>query len=197
MAAPLPPAGPPHAANAGLNRVTPPSALPSGRQSVPGGVNLPDTAPAERVPFDWRQAKLRREGSSWKLAVGAYTLADFGTNERAARLGEQAMHHYRFNEHCLVGRPETAFSYFLVNGQAPRGVLFGVHGVPFRPETLRVQQAGPECVIGDGHQTLLRLACAEDEAKQLVQAIQRHRFDHLCRVGQPGGEGMTFFTRGR
>jgi hypothetical protein len=171
-----------------------PDPLPQGRQF---GANelRPDLASlGEHVPFDWRQVQVRPEGREWRLAVGTYILARF-TNERDARTALAAVQHYRFNQHCLSGRPDPAFSYFLVNGRAPQGVMFGINGTPFRPEALTVRQDNGRWVIGDSAQVLIDFGERMEEAQQTLKAIQRHHFDHLCRIGS--APGMTFLVRGR
>src|SRR5262249_57438613 len=126
-----------------------PDPLPQGRQF--GASELrPDLASlGEQVPFDWRQVQIRQEGKEWKLAVGNYVLASF-TNERDARTALSAVQYYRFNQHCLSGRTNPAFRYFLVNGRAPQGVMltFGINTTPFRPETLTVRQEAGRWVVG-------------------------------------------------
>ena len=55
------------------------------------------------MAFDWRQVQLRKEDGGWKLAAGSCVLADFGTDEHAARQGLSAMQYYRFTERRQVG----------------------------------------------------------------------------------------------
>ncbi|MFO0925761.1 MAG: hypothetical protein U0736_01830 [Gemmataceae bacterium] len=37
----------------------------------------------------------------------------------------------------------------------------------------------------------------EADARQLLDAIKRNRYDRLCRIGTPGQEAMTFLVRTR
>ena len=46
--------------------------------------------------------------------------------------------HYHFTELCPIGKSNPTFSYFLVHGQAPRGLMLGVYSTAFRPEQLGV-----------------------------------------------------------
>lgn len=173
-----------------------PTPLPSGRQLASPATTAPDLAAlGERVPFDWRQVQMRHDNRDWKLMAGSYTLADFGSDESEARRAYNAVQYYRFTEHWLVGRPQPAFSYFLAAGQAPRGLQFGLNSLPFRPDTLAVKQQGNAWVIGDGTQTVLSFGSRAEEARQVLQVIQRYKFDHLCRLGHGEAGGMTFFVR--
>jgi hypothetical protein len=149
-----------------------------------------------RIPFDWRQAQLRREGEAWKLTAGSHMLAEFGHDEAAARQALSAVQHYRFNEHYLVGGPGAHLSYFLVNGQAPRGLMLGVPGQPFQPESVAVQQVGPTWALCAGNQVLLPCGNSPDEARALLAVIHRHQCDHLVRLGGDAA-GMTFLVRTR
>lgn len=186
------PAGIPQGQSSGVT----PAPLPSGPQFGTADSLRPDLANlAEHVPFDFRQVQVRRDGRDWKLTAGSYSLANFGQDEQGARLALKAVQHYRLNQHYQVGRPSAACSYFLANGRAPQGVMFGLSTTPFRPEKLTTRQTPEGWVIGDGNHNVLAFGDRADEAKQTLQAIQRHRFDHLCRIGQP--VAMTFFVRAR
>jgi hypothetical protein len=150
-----------------------------------------------RVPFDWRLVQLVPAADGWRLQAGSYVLANFGGDERSARQALQAVQFYRFTEHHLVGYPQTQFSYFLVGGQAPYGVPFGVQGESFLADQLRVQQDNGRFVLTSGDRPLVVLGQREDEARQLLQIIRRHKFDRLCQIGQQPGHCLTFFTRSR
>lgn len=184
----------------GSDRATPlqdlkQTSLSSGRQLANANPLLPDlTALGDRVPLDWRQVQVRREGASWKLAMGGYVLADFGTDERSARVAHAAVQHYRFTEHVLVGAP-VHFSYFLCNSQAPRGVPVGVQALPFNPSGLTVQPRDGAFVVADGYRPLVRFN-DKTEAEYVLKVIQRQQFDRLCRVGS-GEQGLTFLARVR
>ncbi len=162
-------------------------ALPLNQNGIPG----------ERIPFDWRQAQLRRDQRDWKLIVGSYCLANFGVFEWEAREALRLVQHYRFTEFCRLGQGGTPFTYFLVNGQAPSGVPFGLHSVAFRPETLTVRLVEGNWTIYDGTQALLKFGAQVDEAHQAVQLMQRYQFDHLCQLGNPMAPALSFPVRER
>jgi hypothetical protein len=167
----------------------------------PTGAVVSPAAPlddlAERTPFDWRQVQLRQDGKDWRLTAGGLVLADFGTDERAARIGLSAMQYYHFTERCVVGGDGGRLSYFLVNGQAPHGVLFGVDNRPFQPDRLEAKQVEGRWAVCEGDAPLLKFGAKPDEAKRAVEAIRRGGFDRLCRLGADGDKGMTFLVRTR
>ena len=174
-----------------------PSALPVTRQLASTAALLPDSpAAGERVPFDWRQVQVKQDHGQCRLAIGSYTIASFGRNDRLAREAERVVQHYRFTEHCRIGQPTPSFTFFLVSGQPPRGVLFGLNDLPFRPEALRVQQVAGFWAVCDGDRPILQFGDKADDARTAVQVIQRFHFDHLCRVGD-SESGMSFLVRSR
>jgi hypothetical protein len=175
-----------------------PTPLPFGRQ--PAAANAPPAAPppeADRVPLDWRQFAVRQDGDDWKLVAGNYTLANFGPHDTDARLALNAVRYYRVTEHGVIGHPRPLFSYFLSNGQAPRGYMLGVEHVPFHPDALAVRQAGDAWLIYDGGRALLNFGDRADEARAALAVIRRYQFDTLCRVGHADTGALTFFVRAR
>ncbi len=163
---------------------------PDRKPGLPGG-----DGQGEWVGFDWRQAQVVQEGGVWKLTAGAYVLAAFGTAEEAARQALAAVRHYRFTEHCRVGQPAPVFSYFLVNGQAPRGLQFGLTSLAFQPDKLSVEALGRQWALCSGDQVLLILGEEPEDARRLLETIRRNQFDRLCRIGPSEKESMSFFVR--
>ncbi len=148
-----------------------------------------------RVGFDWRLAQVRLDGREWKLTAGSLVLADFGPDQEAARRALDVIRYYHFTEQCRVGQPEPRFTYFLVNGLAPRGVPFGVPSVPFRPDALKARPAEGGVALCDGDRALITLG-GPDEAADLLAVIRRQRFDLLCHVG-PAEGGLSFLAKAR
>jgi hypothetical protein len=158
----------------------------AGQHAVDGG---------GRVGFDWRLAQVRLEGREWKLTAGSLVLAEFGPDQEAARRALDVVRYYHFTEQCRVGQPQPRFSYFLVNGLAPRGVPFGVPSVPFRPDALKACPAEGGVALCDGDRALITLG-GPDEAADLLAVIRRQHFDMLCHVG-PAGGGLSFLAKTR
>ncbi len=173
-----------------------PALQPVGGGPLPGPHAAPSADHGDRVPFDWRQVQVRLEGSNWLLAAGGLVLANFGPDADAARRALDVVRYYRFTERRVVGRPTPRFSYFLVNGVAPRGAPFGVAGQPFRPDALKVNPIAGGLALFDGDRPLVALGESPDEAADLLAAIRRQRFDLLCSVGRPEA-GFTFLARSR
>jgi hypothetical protein len=177
------------ASSPGFHEGQTPLAVPT--QVLPGMDDL-----AERLPIDWHQVQARPEDGAWSLAAGNSVLARFA-NERDAQLARSAMHYYRFTEYCHIGGPNGGCSYFLVNGQAPRGVMLGAQGMAFQPQNVTVQQAGGDWTVCAGNVQLARFGGKADDARRLQETIQRFGFDHLCHIGSGDDRGMNFFVRAR
>jgi hypothetical protein len=151
----------------------------------------------EHEPLDWRRAELHREGSSWKLRIGSEVLADFGSRETEAREALRIVQHYRFTERCLIGASATPFAFYLVNGQAPHGMAFGISNTSFAPDRLVVRQMDGKWLICDGQRPIVRGGDSEADAKQILKAIQRYRFDNWCEIGGSDQGGLRFLVRER
>ena len=158
-------------------------------------VQPPAPGLSERVTFDWRLAQVHQDQGRFKLTAGSHVLGDFGSNERAATQALSAVKYYRFTEHCQVGQPAPYCSYFLVGGQSPRGIPLGLQGQPIDAAHLAVQQVGDKYALVSNGQPVLQFGPRPDEARHMLDVIQRHKFDHVCHVGGPEEQGMTFLVQ--
>ncbi len=159
----------------------------------------PPEAPGltDKVSFDWRQAQVRQEHGRWKVEAGSHVLGDFGSNQHAAAEALKAVQFYRFTEQCQVGQPTPYCTYFLVGGQAPRGIPFGVQGQPLDVAHLQVQKVGDNYALVTAGQPVMQFGQRPDEARHMYDVIKRHRFDCVCHFGGPEEKGMTFLVQAR
>jgi hypothetical protein len=123
-------------------------------------------------------------------------LASFKGDADAARQALSCVRYYHFTEKRCVGRPTCLFSYFLVNGLAPRGLPFGVPSAPLAPETLQVRQVNGRWALCQGETPVISLGNRREEAADLLDVIRRQHLDLLCRVGKEDA-GFTFIVRTR
>ena len=89
-----------------------PAVPPLQQVGYSGNVLAAPSSTPNRVPFDWRQVQLRKEGGSWKLAAGSFVLADFGADEHAARQGLAAVQYYRFTDAVSWAAPRRGLPIF-------------------------------------------------------------------------------------
>jgi hypothetical protein len=151
---------------------------------------------SDRVPFDWRQVQVRLDGKEWHLASGSLVLANFGPDQDAARRALDVIRYYHFTEKHSIGGSDRAFSYYLINGLAPRGLPFGIPSESFEAAALKVVEVDGKWSLCSGNRTIVVLGDRREEAADLLEAIKRQHFDHLCRVGR-AEDGFTFLVRTR
>jgi hypothetical protein len=169
--------------------------LPQGRQLSPPTRLVPDLEAAiDSVPFDYRQVKAKKEGKDWQLKMGNYIFAHFGNDEEAAKKALDALQFYHCNQQCLVGGSQPVFTYYLANGQAPRGSMLGVNTTAFRPDDLKVKQDKSAWTVTDGYRVIFTFE-KEATAKDVLQAVQKHRFDHVFRFGHGEVTSMTLLVK--
>jgi hypothetical protein len=150
---------------------------------------------AQRTAVDWRQAQVHKEGNVWKLTDG-HEIAKFNS-ERDAQQALSTVLYYHFTEREQVGSPKPHFSYFLVDGQVPRGPVIGVHCELFQPDRLRVVQVGDRWTISNGERVLLSFDDQQEEARHVLDVIRQQKCDRLCRIGMTDEFGLTFLARSR
>ena len=114
-----------------------------------------------------------------------------------ARLALSSIRHYRFTERLHAGGEQHPLNYYLANSQSPRGLMFGLQGESFQPEQVAVKQAEGSYTLVSGERVLMNFGERQEEAKNLLEAIQRNKFDRLCKLGDPEKEVMTFLVRSR
>ncbi len=168
--------------------------LPSYQLQVPDQEQTDKEQAKTRVRFDWQQVELCSDGRDWKLMAGGRCLADFGSHDIEARDALEVVRYYRFSEQCRAGESPSACTYFLVNGQAPRGLMLGLRNLPFHAEALAVRQRGDEWFLCERGQTLLRAGGSYEEACQALEVIQHYKFDHACILGDPERPLLSFLA---
>jgi hypothetical protein len=177
------------------SRVTQPSPVTTpAAPVVTAGAQEPSPA-AQRTPVDSRQAQVQEDGNLWKLTDG-HEIAKF-TSKRDAQQALSTLLYYRFTERVQVGSPKPHFSYFLVDGQVPRGPVLGVHCELFQPELLRVVQVGDRWTISTGERVLLSFDDQQEEARHVLDVIRQQKCDRLCRIGMTDEFGLSFLARSR
>jgi hypothetical protein len=151
----------------------------------------------DREAITWQRCELFCDNAAWKLVEGKRTLLELGRNPKTARDALQVLRHYRFTEQCRTGTSPMSFRCFLVDGQAPRGLMFGMPSIAFQPDQLTVRQQGNAWVICQGDHALMPAGASAEEAKHALRIIKTYGFDRLCWVGDPNGEGFRFLVRHR
>jgi hypothetical protein len=147
------------------------------------------------MPFDWRQVQVRHDSGGWKLTASGQVVADFGGSERDARLAQAAFIHYRLTEKRQVGVTTPIAAYFLSNGQPPQGVMPGLLGDSFHPESLSVRQVGEHYCLAERNHTILDCGAKEEDARHLLAVVRQYHFDNLCRIGPDDQHTLRLLVR--
>jgi hypothetical protein len=173
------------------SKAVPPLAalLPLYQLAVPG-------LAGDDVYFDPHRVEVCYEGQDWKLKVGNVCLANFGPHEEEARDARRIVEFYDLTEQRRVGQ-SPGLTYYLVNGQAPRGLMLGLRNVEFRPEALELRQDGDEWKVCANGRPILAAGKSREEAEQVLQVIQKYEFDHICQLGAAERPLLTILVQDR
>ncbi len=144
------------------------------------------------VKFNYRHLRVTNFSERWKIVEGSHWLMDFGKSESEARQALKIIQHYQMEERCFVGRPNPSMTYFLSDGEAPKGSMRGEDCTPFNPLNLEVRSISGRWKIVEGSHWLMDFGNKADEAKTALQIIKKYGFNRLCFVGRPS-PSMTYF----
>ena len=109
----------------------------------------------ERLPIDWQNCQVRRHGPVYRLTDGTLPLAEVGISSDVAADVLRIIRHYRFTEQCRTGKSPQSFRCYLVKGQAPHGVMFGLRSDQFHPGRLTLRPENGAWVIWNHRQPLM------------------------------------------
>ncbi|CAN5322345.1 hypothetical protein BH11PLA2_BH11PLA2_00780 [soil metagenome] len=160
------------------------------------GIEVPGVGTVgEKIVIDPRKIELRRDKSAFVIVSGNEVLANFGTDEWAARDAIRVIQDARFSEFCKLGT--SGVTFFLVNGIAPTRVPFHARQTKFDPGSLRAKEFnGKWCVMDITGKPLL-LAGDEAEANQLLKVMKAFNFDTVAVVGNSPTNNMRFLAKSR
>jgi hypothetical protein len=68
-------------------------------------------------------------------------------------------------------------------------------GDNFQPDQASVHQTGENFFVAQRGRMLLNCGPKEEDARQMLAAIRRHGFDHICHIGPAEGEGLTLLVK--
>ena len=137
------------------------------------------------VGFNPATTTVSQINGRWKIVDGSHWMFDFDSNEQEARQALAVIEHYGMNQSCFVGRPDPSFEYLLVSDVSPSGSMPGEDCISFNPSTSMVSQINGRWKIVDGSHWMFDFGSNEQEARQSLDIIQAHGFNHSCFVGRP------------
>jgi hypothetical protein len=146
------------------------------------------------VSFNWKNAARKQVNGSWKIVDGSHWMFDFGNKGQEAAKALEIIKRYRMDHSCFVGRPGPSFKYLLRGDKAPSGSMRGEDCIGFNPDSATVEQHNGSWKIVDGSHWMFDFGAKEDEARQALAIIKKHRFSQSCFVGRPG-PSFTYLRR--
>jgi hypothetical protein len=153
--------------------------------------------PSERVPFDFRQAALRKDSNGYVLACGSQVLATFGSDQDNATRSLSMLRSYQLNEMHRVGGGQSQFAYFLASGKAPMtSGMIGVRSYPVDVPHLQIKQENQNFIIANAQQSLWRFNNSDD-AQTALGEIQKFDFDRIYYFGNGEGTGFMLLAKSR
>lgn len=166
-----------------------------GRPSRLNPVAVEANVAVNRYAFDVSKSQVRRKNADWILAVGELELANFGAGERWARLAQAVLMHYHVTELVTVGTGEQTLRYYLVNGQAPRGLMTGVMADRFVNDRLQLRVIGERQCLAEGGHPVFDCGTRVEDAQHMLNVVRRFGFDHVLRIGQTDQQALTMLVR--
>ena len=142
--------------------------------------------------LDWSSAALARVGGQWMVVDGTHQLLAFGSNAVEASIALQIIRHYRFTQHCFIGRPNPSMDYWKVGDSVPSDSMSGADCISNNPDTTRAQYASGEWKLVDGTHWLVSFGSNEAEARQAEEVVRHYRLSRECFVGRPH-PSMTYW----
>jgi hypothetical protein len=150
--------------------------------------------PAEScLPFDTKAARAVERSGSWKIVVGADTLAEAGNDEASAMLAEAAIHHYRFDRRCTVGGPWK--TYWKSGNGFASDRMGGAECIAFNPTTVHLARVGREWKIVDGVTWIAELGDNKAKADATLALIRTRNLTAECFVRRQNPVMVYWLTR--
>ncbi len=137
------------------------------------------------ISFNPNTIEVKLINSSWKIVDGTHWIYDFGNKKDEAIMAFRIIKHYKMNQQCFVGRPDSSFEYLLASGQGPSGKYPGEDCIPFNPNKIQVKFINSSWKIVEGTQWMFDFGNKKDEAFQTYNIIKKYGFSESCFVGRP------------
>ncbi len=137
------------------------------------------------ISFNPDTIQLKFINSSWKIVDGSMWMYDFGNKRDEALMAYKIIKHYKMDQQCFVGRPDSSFEYLLASGQGPSGKYPGEDCLSFNPKTIQVKFINSSWKIVDGTHWMFDFGDKKDEAYQVYKIIKKYEFSKTCFVGRP------------
>ena len=103
----------------------------------------------------------------------------FESNSSEAQKALNIIQHYRMNDQCFVGRPDSSLEYWLVNNASPSGSYSGEDCISFNHNNIEVVNINGRWKIVEGSHSILDFAGEEEEARKSYEILQYYEFNYI------------------
>jgi hypothetical protein len=138
------------------------------------------------VNLDWRDVEARFVGGEWKVVEDDHWMLSFGSRASEARRAANIIRHYRFTQHCFIGRPESSMDYWKRGDDMPTGGYAGQDCVGNSPDSTRAVFRSGQWRVVDGDHLLMSFGSKGREARRAAEVIRHYGLNRHCFVGRPG-----------
>jgi hypothetical protein len=135
------------------------------------------------VPFSSRLS-IKEKNSKWFLIENDNHSMFAFDNQREAFNSMRIIKHYKMNQSCFVGRPNSSFSYMLSNNHAPTGHIIKEDCTKFNPNNISIQKTIANYTIVDGGHYIFNFD-KKEEAETSLKIIKKYGFNRSCYIGRP------------
>ena len=131
-------------------------------------------------------------GGEWKVVDGSHWMLSFGMRPAEAARAANIIRHYRFNQHCFIGRPNASMDYWKRGSRVPSGGIPGDDCIRVNPDNVEARRVGGVWKLTDGASWLIDFGGRGVEARQAEQVVKHYRLTQQCFVGRPN-PSMTYW----
>ncbi len=137
------------------------------------------------INFNWHNVQARHVGGEWKVVEGNHWMLSMGNKAGEANRAKNIIRHFRFSQHCFIGRPDASMNYWKRGNDVPSGNFAGQDCVNNNPNTTRAVFQGGQWRVVDGNHLLMSFGNKGQEARRAEKVIKHYRLNRHCFVGRP------------
>jgi len=119
-------------------------------------------------------------------------MLSFGPRVLEANRAAQIIRHYRFSQHCFIGRPNASMDYWKRGDNVPSNGMPGDDCVGNNPDTTQARFTSGQWKVVDGGHQMLAFGPRQNEARHAEEVIRHYRLNKQCFVGRPNAS-MTYW----
>lgn len=148
---------------------------------------------ANCIKFKLAAIKVLPLNAEWRLVASGRVLKSFGAQRKTAYRAQDIIRRYRFDKHCVIGRPPRSFEYWLVKDRLPSGALKGERCFGIAPDQVQIKRSGRAWSLVQRGRTL-RAFRTRRSAGTVLATMRGYGARYLCEIGVTPNS-MTYIRR--